>query len=56
MIRPFKDGMLAQACPMSDIFSELTSQLDQLKVLQQMQNDSADVSPASNRSGMQSGV
>nr|POF13463.1 adenylate cyclase [Quercus suber] len=31
MIRPFKNGMLNQACPMSDILSELTSQLAELK-------------------------
>ncbi|KAK0263922.1 hypothetical protein B0A54_02574 [Friedmanniomyces endolithicus] len=31
MIRPFKDGMLTQACPMHDVLTELTSQLDELK-------------------------
>ncbi|KAK0307599.1 hypothetical protein LTR01_005599 [Friedmanniomyces endolithicus] len=31
MIRPFKDGMLTQACPMHDILTDLTSQLDELK-------------------------
>ena len=31
MIRPFKDGMLTQACPMSDILGELSAQLDELK-------------------------
>lgn len=31
MIRPFADGMLNQACPMSDILGELQSQLDELK-------------------------
>jgi adenylate cyclase len=33
MVRPFKDGMLEQACPMADILSEVASQLDELKVL-----------------------
>lgn len=31
MIRPFADGMLSQACPMSDILGELQAQLDELK-------------------------
>lgn len=31
MIHPFKDGMLTQACPMSDILGELSTQLDELK-------------------------
>lgn len=31
MMRPFKDGMLSQACPMSDILGELSSQLEELK-------------------------
>jgi adenylate cyclase len=31
MIRPFKEGMLSQACPMSDILGELSSQLEELK-------------------------
>lgn len=39
MIRPFKEGMLNQACPMSDILTELTSQLDELKTLKQQQED-----------------
>lgn len=33
MVRPFKDGMLEQACPMADILGEVASQLDELKVL-----------------------
>ncbi|KAI7210444.1 hypothetical protein KC352_g17191, partial [Hortaea werneckii] len=32
MMRPFKHGMLRQACPMSDILTDLTSQLDELKM------------------------
>jgi len=31
MMRPFKNGMLDQACPMSEILTDLTSQLDELK-------------------------
>ena len=33
MVRPFKDGMLEQACPMADILGEVASPLDELKVL-----------------------
>jgi adenylate cyclase len=33
MVRPFRDGMLEQACPMADILGEVASQLDELKVL-----------------------
>lgn len=32
MIRPFSNGMLTQACPMSDILGEVQSQLDELKM------------------------
>lgn len=35
MIRPFKDGMMAQACPMANILGELSSQLNELKSLRQ---------------------
>ena len=35
MIRPFKDGMLAQACPMTDILTDLSSQLDELKTFKE---------------------
>lgn len=31
MIRPFSNGMLDQACPMAEILSELSSQMDELK-------------------------
>ncbi|KAK5712018.1 hypothetical protein LTR15_012086 [Elasticomyces elasticus] len=31
MVRPFKDGMLNQACPMNDVLSEISSQLEELK-------------------------
>lgn len=31
MIRPFSNGMLNQACPMSDVLGELQSQLDELR-------------------------
>jgi adenylate cyclase len=33
MIRPFRNGMLSQACPMSDILNELSSQLTELKTM-----------------------
>ncbi|KAK7712907.1 hypothetical protein SLS57_007651 [Botryosphaeria dothidea] len=32
-VRPFGIGMLQQACPMADIFIELTSQLEELRML-----------------------
>lgn len=35
MIRPFSNGMLNQACPMSDILGELTSQLGELKAFKE---------------------
>jgi adenylate cyclase len=35
MIRPFKNGMLSQACPMSDIFASLAQQLEELKILKE---------------------
>jgi adenylate cyclase len=33
MIRPFSNGMLDQACPMSEILGDLTAQLSELKTL-----------------------
>ncbi|KAK0910606.1 hypothetical protein LTR02_003741 [Friedmanniomyces endolithicus] len=39
MIRPFKDGMLTQACPMHDVLTELTSQLDELKKYKEQDED-----------------
>jgi adenylate cyclase len=33
MIRPFANGMLSQACPMSEILGDLTAQLSELKTL-----------------------
>ncbi|KAF2173730.1 hypothetical protein M409DRAFT_16004 [Zasmidium cellare ATCC 36951] len=35
MIRPFKNGMLSQACPMSEILGDLTSQLEELRSLKE---------------------
>jgi adenylate cyclase len=35
MFRPFKDGMLNQACPMSEILGELSSQLEELKTFKE---------------------
>ncbi|KAL1632073.1 hypothetical protein SLS56_003962 [Neofusicoccum ribis] len=32
-VRPFSHGMLEQACPMADIFAELSTQLDELRLL-----------------------
>ena len=31
MLRPFKDGMLTQACPIAEIMSDLALQLQELK-------------------------
>jgi len=39
MIRPFKNGMLEQACPMDDVLTELTSQLDELKRYKEQDDD-----------------
>ncbi|GIZ49067.1 hypothetical protein CKM354_001210700 [Cercospora kikuchii] len=39
MIRPFKNGVLSQACPMSEILAELAGQLDEFKVLKAAQGD-----------------
>ncbi|KAF2147426.1 uncharacterized protein K452DRAFT_304267 [Aplosporella prunicola CBS 121167] len=44
-VRPFKDGMLSQACPMSDIFAELGAQLAELKQLKAM-GDTLDMEPS----------
>lgn len=33
MVRPFKNGMLEQACPMHDILTDVASQLSELKEL-----------------------
>jgi adenylate cyclase len=36
MVQPFAAGnLLQQACPMSDIFAELASQLGELKILKE---------------------
>ena len=35
MVRPFKDGMLEQACPMSDVLASLADQLSELKMLKE---------------------
>jgi len=45
MLRPFKDVMLNQACPMSDILGELTSQLEELKMYKEQAGD-FDIAPA----------
>jgi adenylate cyclase len=39
MMRPFKNGMLNQACPMAEIFAELSTQLNELQVLKAQQNN-----------------
>ncbi|EMC95818.1 hypothetical protein BAUCODRAFT_71294 [Baudoinia panamericana UAMH 10762] len=44
MMRPFKDGMLAQACPMSDILSEMTTQLEELRMMKEQAD--FDIAPA----------
>lgn len=33
MIRPFKDGMLSQACPMDDILTQVSTSLAELAEL-----------------------
>lgn len=35
MVRPFKEGMLNQACPMSDVLDALAEQLNELKILKE---------------------
>lgn len=35
MIRPFRKGMLEQACPMADIFQGLQDQMSELKMLKE---------------------
>lgn len=44
MIRPFENGMLNQACPMSDILGELSSQLAELKTFKEQAD--FDMAPA----------
>lgn len=39
MVRPFKDGMLQQAGPMSDVLTELTGHLDELKRYKALEED-----------------
>jgi adenylate cyclase len=39
MVRPFKNGMLEQACPMADVLAEVASQLDELKTLRQQADE-----------------
>lgn len=35
LVKPFKQGMLAQACPMADIFAGLQESLEELKALKE---------------------
>ena len=35
MVRPFKNGMLEHACPISDVLGTLAEQLNELKVLKE---------------------
>lgn len=42
MVRPFKEGMLEQACPMNDILSEVASQLCELKELRRQADSQAE--------------
>ena len=46
MIRPFKDGMMTQACPMSDILGELSSQLNELQSLRKEASEQAEFTMA----------
>lgn len=39
MIRPFENGLLNQACPMSEILAELAAQLEELKVMKAAQGN-----------------
>jgi adenylate cyclase len=39
MMRPFKNGMLNQACPMAEIFAELAAQLNDLQALKAQTNN-----------------
>jgi adenylate cyclase len=39
MVRPFKDGMLTQACAMEDVLSTLAEQLNELKLLKESVGD-----------------
>jgi len=48
MVRPFKDGMLEQACPMADILGDVASQLNELKVIRRQaeEADGFEMAPA----------
>jgi len=39
MIRPFRHGWLQDACPMTDILTDLTSQLEELKMYKEEANE-----------------
>jgi adenylate cyclase len=41
MMRPFKNGMLNQACPMAEIFAELATQLNDLQAMKARTNNNA---------------
>lgn len=43
-MRPFKDGMLSKACPMSEILSDLALQLEELKTFKEQAD--FDIAPA----------
>ena len=45
-MRPFKNGMLNQACPIADILGELTSQLAELKSYKEQEAANFDAAAA----------
>jgi adenylate cyclase len=44
MVHPFKQGMLENACPMADVFSTLSEQIAELKMLKE--NANFDMAPS----------
>jgi len=44
MVNPFKQGMLQQACPMTDILSAINDQISELKMLKE--SATFDMAPA----------
>ncbi|KAK5168965.1 uncharacterized protein LTR77_006274 [Saxophila tyrrhenica] len=46
MIKPFKDGMLNQACPIGDILGELTSSLEELRKYKEQEEEEFSMAPS----------
>ncbi len=38
LMRPFSNGMLEQACPMTDLFSELSEQLAEIRAWKEQED------------------